>query len=200
MPYFGEVERIAPSIPGPDVLELGCAVGRMTRHLLAHGYRVTAVDNSPDMLAHVPAEASRVCSNIEDLHLGGRFDAAILASCLINTPVAERSALLAACLRHLKPGGRLVFERYDPAWLAAAKVGPLGRMGDVQMHLDRVERGGDHVEMSLRYRAGADEWVHHFAAIGLDDGEVRACLLEAGFDSPAWIDKRWGWAARASAD
>lgn len=196
VPYYGEVEVIAPSIPGPDVLELGCAVGRMTRHLLAHGYRVTAVDNSPEMLAHVPAEAARVRSNIEDLALGSRFDAVILASSLINTPVAERSALLAACLRHLKPGGRLVFERYDPAWLANAKVGPLGTMGEVQMHLDRVERAGDHVEMSLRYRAGADEWVHHFSAIPLDDAQARACLLEAGFDSPVWIDKRWGWATR----
>lgn len=199
LPYFGEVERIAPSIPGRDVLELGCAVGRMTRHLLAHGYRVTAVDNSPEMLAHVPAEATRVCSNIEDLDLGSRFDAVILASSLINTPLEERSALLAACRSHLKPVGRLVFERYDPAWLADAKVGPLGTMGEVRMHLDRFERAGDHVEMSLRYRAGADEWVHHFAAVSLDDEQVRACLLQAGFDPPVWIDKRWGWTTRKSA-
>lgn len=194
VPYYGEVEVIAPSIPGPDVLELGCAVGRMTRHLLAHGYRVTAVDNSPEMLAHVPEAAMRVCSNIEDLDLGSRFDAVILASSLINTPVEERSALLAACYRHLRRAGRLVFERYDPDWLANAKVGPLGAMGAVQMQLDRVERAGEHVEMSLRYRAGADEWVHHFAAVPLDDEQVRACLLEAGFDPPVWIDRRWGWA------
>ena len=120
VPYYGEVEVIAPSIPGPDVLELGCAVGRMTRHL--------------------------------------------------------------------------VFERYDPAWLANARVGPLGTMGDVRMQLDRVERARDHVEMSLRYRAGAAEWVHHFRAVPLDDEQARACLLEAGFDPPVWIDNRWGWA------
>jgi SAM-dependent methyltransferase len=196
VPYFGEVEAIAPSIPGPDVLELGCAVGRMTRHLLAHGYRVTAVDNSPEMLAHVPAEVTRVCANIEELDLGSRFDAVILASCLINTPVAERTALLAACHRHLKPGGRLVFERYDPAWLARAKVGPIGAMGEIEMHIDRVERAPDHVEMSLRYRSGPDEWVHHFTAVPLGDEQVRACLSEARFDNALWISPRWGCAAK----
>lgn len=196
VPYYGEVDLIAPSIPGPDVLELGCAVGRMTRHLLAHGYRVTAVDNSPEMLAHVPAEATRVCSNIEDLDLGARFDAVILASSLINTPVAERSALLAACARHLKPDGRLLFERYDPSWLAKAKVGPLGAMGEIEMRIDRVERGPDRVEMSLRYRAGADEWVHHFTAVPLGDELARRCLAEAKFEKPVWINTRWGCAAK----
>lgn len=77
-----------------------------------------------------------------------------------------------------------------------AKAGRLGTMGDVQMQLDRVERAGDHVEMPLRYRAGAGEWVHHFSAVPLDDEQVRACLLQAGFDPPVWIDKRWGWATR----
>lgn len=199
IPYYGEVELIAPSILGPDVLELGCAVGRMTRHLLAHGYRVTAVDNSPEMLAHAPAEATRVCSDIEDLDLGRGFDAVILASCLINTPVAERSALLAASHGHLKPGGRLIFERYDPAWLAKAEVGPLGAMGEIEMRIDRVERGPDHVEMSLRYRAGTDEWVHHFTAVPLSDEQVRTCLAEAKFENPVWVNSRWGCAAKGRA-
>lgn len=196
VPYYGEVELLAPAIPGPDVLELGCAVGRMTRHLLAHGYRVTAVDNSPEMLAHVPAEATRVCANIEDLELDSRFDAVIFASCLVNTPVAERTALLAACYRHLKPGARLLFERYDPAWLAKAKVGPLGAMGEIEMHVDRVERATDHVDMTFRYRSGADEWLHHFTAVPLGDEQVRACLSAAGFEDVSWINPRWGCAAK----
>lgn len=196
VPYYGEVELLAPSIPGPDVLELGCAVGRMTWRLLTQGYRVTAVDNSPEMLAHVPAEATRVCANIEDLELDSRFDAVIFASCLVNTPGAERTALLAACHRHLKPGGRLLFERYDPVWLAKVKVGPLGAMGEIEMHVDRVERAPDHVEMTFRYRSGAHEWLHHFTAVPLGDEQVRACLSAAGFEDVSWINPRWGCAAK----
>lgn len=63
------------------------------------------------------------------------------------------------------------------------------------MHVDRVERGPDHVEMSLRYRYGADEWLHHLTAVPLDDEQVRACLSKAGFDDPGWINKRWGFAS-----
>lgn len=38
---------------GAAVLELGCGVGRVTRHLAAMGHAVTGVDNSPEMLAQL---------------------------------------------------------------------------------------------------------------------------------------------------
>src|SRR5882672_956271 len=85
LPYRGEVELISSWLPpGASVLELGCGVGRVTQRLLARCFRVTAIDNSPDMLSHVPAEASRLRADIEDLDLGVAFDAVIFASCLIN--------------------------------------------------------------------------------------------------------------------
>lgn len=64
------------------------------------------------------------------------------------------------------------------------------------VRIDRVERGPDHVGMSLRYRVGADEWVHHFIAVPLGDEQVRACLSVAKFDAPVWINARWGCAAK----
>ena len=197
LPYRGEVELIAPYIEGTEVLELGCGTGRLTRRLLARGYRVTAVDNSPEMLAHVPVAARTVCADIEGLALGTAFDAVVLASCLVNTPCeTHRVALLRACFDHLRPDGRLLFERYDPAWLARATAGPLGKVGDVEMHLDRVARDESAMELSLRCRAGSDEWVQHFSAAPLDDDRARKCLAKAGFSPPSWIDARWGVATR----
>jgi SAM-dependent methyltransferase len=160
LPYGGEVELFRSCIPGESsVIELGCGVGRITRELLARGYRVTAVDNSPEMLAHVPSQACKICSDIETLAL--------------------------------KPGGRLILERYDPTWLANVQIGPLGNFGDVEMQLDHIHRDGAKVEICLRYRCRGEEWLHHFSAAVLDDDEIYSCLVSAGFEPPSWIDRRW---------
>ena len=200
-PYFGEVALFQSWIvPGASVLEMGCGVGRVTRALLARGCQVTAVDNSPEMLAHVPLEASKVCADIEALDLGRTFDAVLYASCLINTPdEAIRARQLAICRDHLKPGGHLIFERYDPAWLSTVEVGTLGKAGDIEMRVEEVQRDGRNVYLCLSYRDGAEEWLHCFTDTILADDDVRSCLLSAGFAAPAWIDSRWGTARVMSA-
>jgi SAM-dependent methyltransferase len=201
-PYFGEIDLFQPWMaPGSSVLELGCGVGRVTRELLARGYRVTAVDNSPEMLAHVPAQASRICADIELLALQTTFDAAIFASCLINIPDADiRAAQLARCREHLKPTGQLIFERYDPSWLSSVQVGHLGKAGDIEMRVEAVQREGPNVFLCLRYRHGTEDWLHCFTGTMLTDDDVLGCFLSAGFAAPSWIDRRWGVAkVRASA-
>lgn len=180
-------------------MEMGCGVGRVTRELLAHGYRVTAVDNSPEMLACVPPEASRICANIEDLAIGESFDAVVLASCLVNTPdVALRLAQLTKCREFLKPAGRLLLERFDPAWLANVQVGPLNSIGTVEMCVDDVQGSGAERELCLRYREGDDEWLQYFTAAILDDEAIRQCLSSAGFQPPDWINRRWASAQVAN--
>lgn len=193
LPYGGEVGLFERRIPKESsVLELGCGVGRITRALLAQGYRVTAVDNSPEMLAHVPPGASRLCADIESLALDETFDAAIMASCLINTPDVDlRMAQLARIRRHLKAGGAFVFERFDPAWLETVQAGPLGDIGTVRMHVDEVSRSGAGVRLRFRYREGGDEWLQSFTAAILHDEDILRCLSDAGFGPPDWINRRW---------
>lgn len=193
-PYCGEVELFQPWIPpGSSVLELGCGVGRITRVLLARGYRVTAVDNSVEMLAHVPSQASKTCADIEALALETTFDAVIFVSCLINNPdAAIRAKQLAKCRDHLKPDGHLIFERYDPGWLADVQIGALGKIGKIDMQVDAVQRDGPNVYLCLRYHDGREDWLHCFTDSILTDDDVRSCLLSAGFAAPHWIDSRWG--------
>src|SRR2546425_7877200 len=97
LPYLGEVELLQPLLPTmASVIELGCGVGRITRELLAHGYRVTAVDKSPEMLAHVPEQASKICADIEDLSVREAFDVRVFFSRLIHgSEVARRKTPLA---------------------------------------------------------------------------------------------------------
>ncbi|HKO47608.1 MAG TPA: class I SAM-dependent methyltransferase [Polyangiaceae bacterium] len=193
-PYYGEVELFQPWIPaGSSILELGCGVGRVTRVLLDRGYRVTAVDNSPEMLAHVPSQAFKICADIEGLALETAFDAVIFASCLINTPdAALRAQQLVKCREHLNPNGHLIFERFDPSWLSTVEVGSVGKLGDIEIHVDAVQRNGANVYMCLRYRDRTEDWLHCFTDTILSDDDVRTCLLSAGFTAPSWIDSRWG--------
>ena len=193
-PYRGELELLAGQLPPRcSVLELGCGTGRLTRRLLNKGYTVTAVDNSADMLCHVPDAARKVCCDIERLALGCTFDVVLFASNLINTgDDSLRRAQLAACRQHLSPRGSLLFQRFDPAWLRAVQPGPFRATGEIETTIERVVHDGNVVHMSVRYAMGQDEWMHHFAARILDDDDVRLALVETGFGALAWIDAKWG--------
>ncbi|MBA3735263.1 MAG: class I SAM-dependent methyltransferase [Actinobacteria bacterium] len=89
LPELGEGDCVARAVAGgSSILELGCDTGRITRQLIRLGFHVTAVDESPEMLAHVQ-EAETICARIEQLDLRRRFDAALLASNLINAPAVS---------------------------------------------------------------------------------------------------------------
>lgn len=196
LPYRDELALFGHLLSRPSsVLELGSGTGRLTRALLGAGHEVTAVDNSEDMLRHVPDDAAKVVSNIEDLDLPRRFDVALLASCLLNTPVETlRRKQLSVCRRHVVPGGVLIFERFDPQWLRRVEIGPLGSLAGVDLAVERVVRDGDLVSLSLRYATATEAWRQHFTALALDDHDVQRALDESGFRAVEWIDSRWGFA------
>ena len=193
-PYRGELDLLASHLPARcSVLELGCGTGRLTGPLLERGHAVTAVDNSPEMLRHVPGGAIQACCDIEQLELGRTFDRVLLASNLINIgDDTARRLQLGTCRSHLSLGGALLFQRFDPAWLRAVEPGPFPSVGEVEIAIERVVRQGSAVHISVRYDVGNARWRHHFTARLLEDDDVRLTLLESGFREPAWIDARWG--------
>ena len=153
LPYLGELDELRSLLSaGESVLELGCGTGRLTQILLEWGSRVTAVDNSPHMLALVPHTATRVQSEIATLNLEESFNTVLLASCLINHPSPSvRSAFIAAGRRHLRSGGHLFVQRHDPNWLSTALPGPVGTTESVAQFVEAVRHTGTMVEMTLRY-------------------------------------------------
>jgi SAM-dependent methyltransferase len=195
LPYLGELEDYRALFhEGAQVLELGCGAGRLTRRLLEWGARVTAVDNSPDMLSAVPEGASRVLSDIESLELDERFEVALLASCLINHPAPEvRSALVRAARRHLRHDARLLLERHDRAWLRSVQPGPLNAIGEIEMSAEAVHRTADIVEMTLRYEVPGSVWRHWFAVAPLSKAEVEGLLSQSGFGCFGWSGKQDRW-------
>jgi SAM-dependent methyltransferase len=173
LPDRGEGDLVAAALPPPaSVLELGCGTGRVTRQLLGRGYSVVGVDESPEMLAHVRG-AETVCTRIEELDLGRRFDAVLLLSNLLTVGAAQRRAFLDACARH---GDLLVVETL-----------PLGWEPPPSVRVDRVEDGVVHGAVS--YEGG---WSHAFAMrVFADEDELAEALGEWRLER--WLDRDRGW-------
>jgi SAM-dependent methyltransferase len=173
LPDRGEGELVAAAVPPPaSLLELGCGTGRVTRQLLARGYSVVAVDESPEMLAHVRG-AETVHARIEELDLGRRFDAVLLLSNLLTVEPARRQAFLDACARH--------------ADLLVVETLPLGWQPPPSVRVDRIEDGV--VQGEVFYEGGGS---HAFSMrVFADEDELRDALGAWRLDR--WLDRDRGW-------
>jgi ubiquinone/menaquinone biosynthesis C-methylase UbiE len=126
---FGRVSAVhaavvgaAVSGPGAQVLEIGCGTGAVTAQLHASGARVTAIDQSPEMLEQakarlraradadstVPVEwleqtASEIDSLPEEV-----YEAVVICFCLSDMSESERGFVLRESALRLVRGGRLV--------------------------------------------------------------------------------------------
>jgi SAM-dependent methyltransferase len=198
-----ELYKLLPPGEGPDIvhaaipagasiLELGAGVGRMTHPLLAAGHAVTAVDESPEMLEHIRG-AETVQARIEDLDLGRRFDAVLLASHFVNVPDAEeRRRLLLACRRHVRDGGCVLIERHAPAWFDDADEEEERSLGPVTVQLRDIERPAPGLlSATVECRARDRVWTQWFTARRVDDDELAMVLAEAGLAVDVYLSDTW---------
>ncbi len=176
-----------------SILELGAGAGRVTHPLIARGYKVTAVDNSADMLGCIQG-ARIVLADIETLDLGQLFDAVMLGSHFINVPdERQRAALLATCRRHVTEEGAVLIERHDPDRFTAVRPGPFGEAGDVRHFIDALRIEGNLVHAILRSVTDASVWTQSFSTEILDDRQTVAALEAAGLRWVRWLDARKKW-------
>jgi SAM-dependent methyltransferase len=191
LPARGEAELVHEHVElAVEVLELGCGVGRVTHELMRLGHPVVAVDESPEMLAHVRS-ATTVCARIEDLSLGRRFRCVLLMSNLVNSDEEQRRAFLETCARHVEIGGVVLIERHEPGW-APEETEPQP-LGDLLVSLRDVRVDGAVVSATVRYEFGARAWHHPFTAWVLDDDEIAGELGRAGMQFLGTIDDAGRW-------
>lgn len=195
----GEPEIIHAAIPaGATILELGAGAGRVTHPLIALGHRVTAVDSSAAMLAHVTG-AETVVAGIETLDLARTFDAVVLGSTLINVPDdALRGAFLATCRRHVADDGVVLIERHTPSGVASVREGLLEEADGIRCSLRDIRRDGTNFTATIVYEAPDATWTQSFSATILDDDAVAGALRAAGLRFTGWLDERKGWLSAAT--
>lgn len=107
----GEATLVRSFAPA-SVLDAGCGTGRVAIELARHGIDVVGVDVDPSMLATARSRAADVAwveSDLAALDLGRRFDVVVMAgNVLLFTAPGSEAAVVAACARHLAPGGTLL--------------------------------------------------------------------------------------------
>jgi len=127
---------------GDPVLELGCGTGRLLLPLARQGHTVTGVDLSPALLAI--ARRKLQAAGLEapvDLRQGDMrtFDAPhrhySFAFCTSNTLMhladpADQRATLANAHRHLRPGGALLLDLFNPDVARLAAVDGVQELAD----------------------------------------------------------------------
>jgi SAM-dependent methyltransferase len=194
LPAMGEPELVHAAVPaGASILELGAGAGRMTHPLLQLGHPVVAVDESPEMLAHIHG-AETVTAQIQTLDLGRRFDVVLLASFMVNTADdALRRGFLRACRRHVRDDGRVLLQRHAPAWFEEAAEGEATKEG-ITFRLRDLERPGPGLLWATaEYQVGDRLWTQSFTARRLDDDELAAALADAGLTVGAYLTGDGSW-------
>ena len=189
-----EPDLIATALrPGGSILELGCGAGRVTHALIERGYRLTAVDQSPEMLARVK-DAAVVLADIETLALADTFDAVLLGSYLIHTPSDRtRADLLATCRRHVNAGGVVLIERLGADFFHAAEVGPTREHSGTLACWRKIERHERTFSATIEYRHPRGTWTQTFTLAILSDDELFAALEAAGLRFECWLDDEQRW-------
>ena len=159
----------------------------MTRQLVSRGFAVTAVDESEAMLSHV-CDAEVVQARIEELDLGRRFDAVLLASNLLSVEPDQRRSFLRTCRRH---ADLVVIETLPLGWRPGAGDSRLGPVM-TRTHLQRIEDGVAYGR--VEYELAPRNWVHEFAMRVLaDEAELEAALAEEELELSRWLDRERGW-------
>lgn len=187
----GDDEVIAAAIPPyAEILELGCGTGRITRPLTARGHDVVAVDESPDMLAHITSET--VQSSIEDLRLDRRFDVVLMMSFLINAPDdAVRRRLLATCTHHVRPTGVVILQRHDRSSFAEPLV---MEREDHRLEIHEVEHlPGDIDAATMTHTVAGRTWSQRVVVQNFTDDELEALLAKAGLGKVDYLTPDHTW-------
>jgi SAM-dependent methyltransferase len=185
--------------PGASILDLGCGTGRIADPLVALGHPVVAVDESPEMLAHVRS-AETVRARIQDLSLGRRFGVVLLASHLVHADPATRAAFLATCRRHVADDGCVVIQLHPPEWFSTAAATEDSRDGIVFRMRDVSRPAPGLLSATVEYLTGEQRWTQTFTAVRLDEAELAAVLAAAGLRLDRYLtaDRAWLRAVPAS--
>ncbi|MFN2572583.1 MAG: trans-aconitate 2-methyltransferase [Gemmatimonadales bacterium] len=188
------------------VLEIGCGTGRVLLPIARAGCAIAGLDGSPVMLercrtklAAEPAVVQqRVTLHQHDMHdfdFGGQYALIIAPFRVVQhlTTADAQLRFLAAAARHLTPGGRLIFDVFNPRFDLLARADgtepedtpeqrlPDGRTFRRGARVVRVRWVDQVSEVELIYYVGNERHVQAFDMRWYLPAELRHLLARGGF-------------------
>ncbi|MEU4995403.1 class I SAM-dependent methyltransferase [Streptomyces sp. NPDC021622] len=199
-----EPDVIEAAVPaGAHILELGSGAGRVTRPLIERGFRVTAVDESAEMLEKVEALAGTegpggvvrtVRSAIESLDLDEKFDVVMLGSFLVHEgDLAVRDGMLETCRKHVADDGCVLIQREGMDYhtnLPRERVDP----GGYTVRIVSADPVGDGVNrVRAEYVFPDAQWTQTFLARPMTKEQFEEALAEAGLKVDKYLTEDGIW-------
>ena len=188
------------------VLEVGCGTGRISLPIARAGCTIRGLDSSEQMIerlrdklvAETEPVQSRVSLDLRDMlefSLGETFQLVIAPFRVVQhlTTVDEQLSFLANVARHLEPGGRFIFDVFNPRF--AVLVGadgseredtaetrlPDGRTFRRSYRIARVRWVDQVSESELIYYVDGTRYVQAFEMRWFLPAELQHLLVRAGF-------------------
>jgi SAM-dependent methyltransferase len=93
--------------PGAHILDAGCGSGRDTKAFLEKGYRVTAIDSSPEMAGLATAFTGQHCEvlTFQEMEFSEEFDGIWACASILHVPKLEIPDVTKRFIAALKIGG-----------------------------------------------------------------------------------------------
>lgn len=176
---------------GGRVLELGCGTGHKLIPIAAGGQECTGLDFAPEMLAEARRKAGErgvtvdwVQGDMRDFALDGVFDFVFIGGSSLQHLHTNED--LVSCFqtvrRHLAPGGRFVFDVFNPSVRILAEADGVRRTRESVSFTD-PDRGAVTVDVTDTYDAAAQvtygTW--HFSTAAEPDFVVAPVSLRSIF-------------------
>ena len=230
IPFY--VEEAARS--GGRVLEIGCGTGRVLVPIARSGCHITGLDGSTEMLARcharLAAEPEEVRARVALEHgdatafdLGTTYPLILAPFRILQmlTSIDEQLGCVRSVARHLEPGGRFMFDVYNPHFqlLLADRSAeqedtpettlPDGRTFRRTSRINRVRMTEQVNDVELFYYVDGKRYVHAFAMRWFLRAELEHLLARAGmrvtnvygdFDRSAYADASPELIVEATAD
>lgn len=193
-------DKVLPREPG-RALDAGCGTGVFSRELARRGWRVTAIDASPEMIS----EARSASQNTSIEFINGALESLeplasmespydLILSLSTLEYVEDDLGVIKNWSNMLKPGGLLIISVPNRKGLLRVFEGMV--LGIRQVSRDKLFRERGDYLTHQKHQYSPMELNLMMREIGLK--KVRATFLNAGFSSPKWLlpffERRW-WAA-----